>query len=147
MTAQEAILVRDARPDLQLKWYWHPDPRFVYLQGKPCPLLTFEGKKAVCTVHKVRPANCRRFGCMRPDPSTEPYEPEPLDLPKMRLGCANLSDRLTNRKVRKRYQLLQRDAMKWGLKHGWSQDMAGEQVGSNVTFYGLTHTQTRPKSD
>ncbi len=138
MTPQEAIEVRDARPDLTLRWYQHPDPKFVYLRGQPCPLLRMDGQLAVCTVHHVRPYNCRRFGCFRPDPATEPYEAEPLDLDRGRLGCANLSDRLGNRAVRRAYAKMQRKAQRWALTHGWTQDLTPTPVGSDVVFYRLT---------
>lgn len=139
MTPQEAILVRDARPDLTLQWYWHPDRRFVYLRGKPCPLLgRDEQGLAVCTVWVLRPYNCRRFGCFRPDPATEPYEAENLDLERLRLGCANLSDRLKDRRVRRAYAKMQRKAAKWAVRHGWPQGLTPTQVGSNVTFYRLS---------
>lgn len=149
MTPQEAIRVRDARPDLVLQWYHHPDRRFVYLRGRPCPLLHMDGDVATCTVHPVRPYNCRRFGCYRPDPASEPYESEPLDLEHGRLGCANLSDRLAqSRAVRRDYALRQRKASRWALQHGWTQDMAPTPVGSNVVFYRLSGTrQGKTKTD
>ena len=140
MTHEEADVV-SAHTAIPLTFYIHPDRRFVYLAGKPCPLLDYErnaaGERgaAVCTVHAVRPYNCRRFGCFRPDVRTEPYEPEPLDLPRLRLGCANLSDRLANRKVRKAYALMQRKAARWALTHGWDRAMTGTPAGSDVTFY------------
>lgn len=137
MTREEAAEVAHARPDLSLTFYRHLDNRFVYLRGQPCPLLAWDGQLAVCTVWPVRPYNCRRFGCFRPDPHTEPYEPEPLNLPKLRLGCANLSDRLKHRSVRRAYAQMQRKAARWAFKHGWQQDMTGQPVGSNVTFYSL----------
>ena len=135
MTPAEAALLRTRRPDLTV--HRHLDPRFVYLEGKPCPLLRMDGAVATCTVHDIRPYNCRRFGCFRPDPTTEPYVAEPLDLPNLRLGCANLSDRLSNRAVRRAYAKLQRKAQQWALKHGWSQDMTPATTGSNVTFYRM----------
>lgn len=138
MTPQEAIKVRDARPDLALQWYHHHDGRFVYLKGHPCPLLQMDGTRASCTVHAVRPYNCRRFGCFRPDPHTEPYEPEPLDLARGRLGCANLSDRLAeSRSVRRAYARMQRRATHWAVTHGWPQELAPTPAGSNVVFYRL----------
>ena len=143
MTREEAEIVR-AHTAIPLTFYTHLDRRFVYLTGKPCPLLDYEtdvrGHRgpAVCTVHAVRPYNCRRFGCFRPDVRSEPYEPETVDLPLLRLGCANLSDRLANRGVRRAYALMQRKAARWALTHGWSQDMTGTPAGSDVTFYGLS---------
>ena len=136
MTPQEAQVIHDVRPDLL--FYRHPDQRFVYLKAKPCPLLRMDGQVATCTVHEIRPYNCRRFGCYRPDPQTEPYEPEQVDLMHQRLGCANLSDRLLNRKVRKDYAIRQRKAARWARQHGWDESMAGTVAGSNVRVYQLT---------
>ena len=134
MTKQEAHEIAKARPDLlhTLQVYAHPDTRFVFLKGQPCPLLNADN---TCSVYPVRPYNCRRFGCFRPDVKTETYEPEGLDTDNLRLGCANLSDRLGHRGVRRQYALMQRHAQRWALKHGWTQDMAPTTVGSNVTFY------------
>lgn len=144
MTPEEATCVQAARPDLPLTFFRHPDRRFVYLQGKPCPLLQWEGTKAVCSVWASRPYNCRRFGCFRPDPTTEPYVAEPLDLDRGRLGCANLSDRLPHRGVRRAYAQMQRKAQRWAVKHGWQDDLLPAQVGSNVTFYRLSPAQRDP---
>lgn len=143
MTPEEMKLLAVRRPEL--KFYVHPDTRFVYLKGKPCPLLAYdEGGKALCTEYEHRPYGCRRFGCFRPDPKTEPYQNERVDLERGRVGCANLSDRLANRAVRRAYALLQRKAQRWGLKHGWSEAMTGRQVGSDVILYSLTRTPSAP---
>lgn len=136
MTREEADELKKVA-STSLTFYRHLDARFVYLKGQPCPLLGWEGKKAVCTVWAVRPYNCRRFGCFRPNPAEEPYEAEPLDLSRSRLGCANLSDRLTDRQVRREYVKMQRHAQRWANKHGWTPDVLPAQTGSNVTFYGL----------
>lgn len=142
---EEAALAQAARPDLPLTFYTHPDNRFVYLKGQPCPLLQ-DGPQATCTIWPVRPYNCRRFGCFRPDVATEPYESEPLDPEHLRLGCANLSDRLADRGVRRAYAQMQRKAQRWALKHGWSQEMAPTPVGSNVVFYrGRRETSSTPR--
>ena len=135
MTLEEASLLKERRADL--KFYAHLDKRFVYLDGKPCPLLRMDGTVATCTVHDIRPYNCRRFGCFRPDPATAPYQAEPLDLHNLRLGCANLSDRLPNRAVRRAYAQLQRKAQRWAVTHGWVPDLLPTQAGSNVTFYRM----------
>jgi hypothetical protein len=69
---------------------WSPldDSRFVAMQGAgTCPLLTTQDGQASCSVYEVRPYNCRRFGCFRPDPATEPLEPGGP------MGCYNASDR------------------------------------------------------
>ena len=143
MTPQEAQLIHDVRPELP--FYQHPDQRFVFLAGKPCPLLAYDQyHKAVCTEYAIRPYNCRRFGCFRPDPSVEPYEAERVDPERLRLGCANLSDRLRSRPVRRAYAKLQRKAQKWALKHGWSEDMAPTPVGSDIILYQLQRRPAAP---
>ena len=137
MTPEEAQVIHDRCPDLP--FYQHRDRRFVYLKAKPCPLLEMQGQQAVCTIHDIRPYSCRRFGCFRPDPPTEPYEPERVDLDRARLGCANLSDRLASREVRRAYAKLQRKAMRWARQHGWSEAMTGgPPTGSDVRLYYLT---------
>ena len=138
-TKEEAELARGARPDLSLTFHEHLDKRFVYLEGKPCPLLAGRPGEAVCTVWNVRPYNCRRFGCFRPDVVAEPFELERVDLPRLRLGCANLSDRLlASRGVRRAYALMQRKSQRWALAHGWTQDMTPSPTGSNVVFYSAS---------
>ena len=145
MTPQEAEGLHAVRPEL--KFYVHTDPRFVFLAGRPCPILGFDAKGlAVCTEYERRPYNCRRFGCFRPDPATEPFELEPVDLPNRRLGCANLSDRLGDRQVRRQYARMQRKAQQWALKHGWTQEDAPTAAGSNVVVYGLTRTPRPARS-
>lgn len=104
-----------------LKWDPHPDnPRFVQLQAGPCPFLA---GKAECTVHDIRPYNCRRFGCLRPDPASEPLKMAPLSpvLLYGTIGCSNLRERLMQSRVARRiYALLQRKGMRWALQHGWT---------------------------
>lgn len=83
----------------------------VAIQAHPCPLFIFNS----CAVYPVRPYNCRRFGCMRPDPETEPFETGgPLD-------CKNLSERIEqSRPARRLYELIERRAQAWAWRHGWS---------------------------
>lgn len=81
-----------------------------------CPYLAREmGGQSVCTIYEARPYNCRRFGCFRPDPKTEPYE---VGGP---LGCRNLSDRLdSSRLVFEQYRTMQRIAQRdWANHKGW----------------------------
>ena len=137
MTREEAEELKRARPELDLQFYRHLDRRFVYLRGQPCPLLRWVGSMAVCSVWRVRPYNCRRFGCFRPDVSSEPYESESLDLERGRLGCTNLSDRLADRGVRRAYARMQRRSQRWADAHGWPKDTLPAQAGSNVTFYTM----------
>lgn len=144
MTPEEAEVLKAVRPELT--FYSFPDNRFVYLTGLPCPLLQVDAKwRALCSEYERRPYNCRRFGCFRPDPRVEPYEPEAVDYERGRLGCANLSDRLVSRQVRREYATLQRKGQRWALRHGWSQQDAPTPVGSNVVFYRLT-PRTTPQS-
>ena len=100
-------------------------PGFVRLHAKPCPFL--EGR-ATCTVYDIRPYNCRRFGCFRPDVATEPFslaEAKPYEQ-FATIGCANLRNRLARSRVARRmYALMQRKAQRWALQHGWSANDAG----------------------
>ncbi len=60
---------------------------------------------------------------MRPDPKTEPFEPEDFDPGKGMYGSKNLSDRLVgSRVVRRLYSRIQRKAQRWALAHGWRDD-------------------------
>lgn len=117
MTAEEAEVLRATLPaDKWNQLVWAPGPpsttgTFVKLQAFPCPLLV-DGK---CSVHKVRPYNCRRFICLRPDPATESLEPN-----HGKFGCANIDDRITDRAARRAVVVNQRRAMHWALKHGWT---------------------------
>jgi Fe-S-cluster containining protein len=84
----------------------------VALQPTPgtdtCPLLSESGD---CTVHAVRPYNCRRWGCFRPTtdepfvmavrPDGEPYR------------------KFTLRPVARQLARMQRHAQPWALAHGW----------------------------
>ena len=91
-----------------------PAPRgLVAMLGAPCPML----KDNLCSVYPVRPYNCRRFGCYRPDVTKEPFEKGTVE----QLGCVNLADRLGDRRVRRDYALNQRKAMRWARKMGWSE--------------------------
>ncbi len=92
------------------------DEKFVALKAHPCPFYVFK----TCLVYEVRPFNCRRFGCMRPDPKAEPFEPEPVDLRTAPTGCKNANDRLwTSREMRRLAIRMQRKAQRWALRHGW----------------------------
>ena len=94
----------------------------VAMVARPCPLLEYVDGKPTCTVHEVRPYNCRRFGCLRPDPKSEPLVMAPLSdvLQYGKVGCVNLRDRLIFSRVARRiYEKLQRKGMRWAVKHGW----------------------------
>lgn len=91
---------------------WQPDthPALVRLMASPCPL--YDGG---CTVYAVRPYNCRRFSCSRPDPKTEPFESGGP------MGCYNLSERVDESlRFMNWYRGYQRRAQReWGDSHGW----------------------------
>lgn len=126
MTPSERDLLLARRPTLANRFAeWSPG--FVALlpiEGRRCPLLALvPGGLATCTVHDIRPLNCRRFWCGRPDPTTEPFEEDARAEAVM--GCKNLTDRvLQSRPFRRLVAQQQRKAMRtWGLKHGWHNDL------------------------
>jgi Fe-S-cluster containining protein len=88
------------------------------LVGRPCPFLATDSEgHATCGAYAARPYNCRRFGCYRPDPSTEAYDAGGP------LGCRNLSDRLdTSPAVVEAYRQAQTHAAEWAAAHGWQED-------------------------
>lgn len=96
----------------------------VEMKAGPCPMLDFDGGVAVCLVHPVRPYNCRRFGCLRPDVKSErlmmtPHAPV---LQFGNIGCINLRIRLQQSRVARRiYTLLQRHGQRWARTHGWQE--------------------------
>lgn len=90
----------------------------VALKAKPCPFFVFSG----CLVYASRPYNCRRFGCMRPDPKTEAYVEAqvPAHTVLADIVCVNLRVRLLQSRVARRAAiLLQRKAQRWADTHGW----------------------------
>lgn len=98
-------------PTVRLAWAPHADSRFVrLLTPGGCPLLAFEDGLAVCTVHAVRPYNCRRWMCGR-----ETVE-EPVDLAPVPLRV------LRSRDLRRQYAVTQRKAQRWARAHGWPCD-------------------------
>ena len=109
MTVQEAAVLLERTVGRDLRWRVSVPSGWVELIAGPCPLL--EGNR--CTVYDVRPYQCRRFQCHRaPGEVFDPSGP---------LGCANLSERLTqDRETRRAYALNQRKAMKWANRHGWT---------------------------
>ena len=114
MTPAERDLLLARRPDIAAQ-FTAAEGGFVQLLARPCPLLeTDTAGRAVCTVYEVRPYSCRRFGCYRPDPASEPYEEGPDG------ECRNLVDRVRqSRDVRRAYALQQRKSQRWALRHGW----------------------------
>jgi hypothetical protein len=130
----EAFLEAGGRAAEAAMLRWRDGPRhsdsveFVTLmpfaEGVGCPLFSSDHSGTPhCTVHAARPYNCRRFGCLRPDPGAEPFEPEEWDPSRGKLGCVNLSERIAKSRVARRlYALIQRKAQRWALKHGWKND-------------------------
>ena len=129
MTQQEARVVMEiAQSRLTIgqlnRVHWSPTSHvgFVSLQAAPCPFL--EGQNT-CLVHDVRPFNCRRFGCLRPDPTAEPLVMAPASswLQYGRVGCSNLRERLIQSRVARRlYARLQRKGQRWARAHGWTEE-------------------------
>jgi Fe-S-cluster containining protein len=116
MTKEEAAVLVHEAPQ-QIVMHFRPiegsEGRYVALKAQPCPLFVFNG----CLVYNSRPYNCRRFGCMRPDPKTEPFEIDSQGL------CTNLMDRFkTSRVVRRMAVHMQHKARRWADKHGWKAD-------------------------
>lgn len=111
-------ILRAITPEKAASLVWIPAGQqkrgFVLLQAGPCPLLSSDG---LCSVYEVRPYNCRRFGCYRPDPSTEAFEPEPVPP----FFCKNLNDRVKQSyRVEAQYRTTQRHAQReWAESHGW----------------------------
>jgi Fe-S-cluster containining protein len=86
----------------------------VALSAKPCPFL--EGR-STCAIYDIRPYNCRRFGCFRPNPAVEPFEEGSGPL-----GCLNFAERFAvSRVVRRAAASIQRKAQVWARAHGWSE--------------------------
>lgn len=103
--AEAAVLVHHAPPTIRMSFRPLDDPNFVALKAGPCPLYVFK----TCLVYAHRPYNCRRFSCMRPDVTLEPFDGE--------LTRERRTD--VSRVARRLYQIIQRRAQKWALKHGW----------------------------
>jgi hypothetical protein len=120
MTPRELAALQAARPEVSVT----ADPiegrtDLVRMRMKAtggCPYLAraLDGT-ASCTVHAVRPYQCRRFMCGRPDPSTEPFE---VSGP---MGCRNLSDRIeSSYQFAAFYRTNQRHAQRdWAEPMGW----------------------------
>ena len=96
-----------------LIWTPYKTPGFVTLRGQPCPLLNADNS---CSVYPMRPYQCRRWGCFRPDPKTEPLE---VDFGF--LGAKNTRERYAHsRGVRKQMKAMQTKGQKWARAHGWT---------------------------
>lgn len=131
MTVQERDLLQahaDAHWSLirlsMLRFEPTDEENFVQLVAHPCPFLDETSGKPVCSVREIRPYNCRRFACLRPDPSSEPFRMGKLPdyVPYPDLSVVNLRMRVVqSAKMRKLYALIQRKAQRWGRKMGWPQ--------------------------
>lgn len=110
MTKEEAAeIVHHAPPTISMQF--RPEGEFVALKAGPCPLFTLGN---TCLVYEHRPYNCRRFGCMRPDTTTEPFLPD----------GGNMMARVTvSKKAAKLAQWMQRRAQPWAEAHGWKVDV------------------------
>ena len=80
------------------------DAKFLAIKAGPCPLHIFNR----CTVYDVRPYNCRRFACLRPDPASEPFEAMGWDV-RVKVSRA----------ARRMLATYQRKAQRWAVQHGW----------------------------
>lgn len=115
MTPAERLEIECAVPPpmaAALSWAPHADGGFLrLLTPGGCPLLSKDDTgRAVCTVHAVRPYNCRRWGCYRSD-YTQPADmagPVPVTV-------------LRTRDLRRQYARMQRKAQRWAVTHGWVQ--------------------------
>lgn len=114
MTREEMLAISSA---LRLGGYsieteWRQvNEQMMALKAHPCPFFSLK----TCIIYESRPYNCRRFGCMRPDPQSEPLEMGGD------MGCKNLEDRvMTSRPARRLAQKIQRKAQRWAREHGWT---------------------------
>lgn len=107
MTKAEAAAIVHAAPPTIAMQFRDAGEGFVALKAQPCPLYVFNR----CLVYDVRPYNCRRFGCLRPDVKAEPFD----------VSGANLMDRVKTSRVARRMAVqMQRKAQRWGRKMGWT---------------------------
>jgi Fe-S-cluster containining protein len=95
-----AAVLRAAIPGgVTLTFRPHPDPSFVCLVARPCPLYAADAK--ACRIYEARPFNCRRFACQRRD-YAQPYDQGPQ-----------------TRADRRQLVVIQRHAQRWARSHGW----------------------------
>lgn len=100
-----------APTSVALLWTSHPDSRFTrLLTPLGCPLLDTSGAQASCTVHAVRPMNCRRYGCFRSDVTTQPVP---------RNEAETLVNILSSRAYKRQALRMERHAQRWGATRGW----------------------------
>jgi Fe-S-cluster containining protein len=94
-----------------LAWAPHADARFTrLLMPQGCPLLAKPDGVATCTVHAVRPMNCRKYGCFRMDVDRELVP---------RNEAETLINILRSRDFQRQAVQMERKAQRWGASHGW----------------------------
>lgn len=106
MTQEEAAAIVHAAPPTVKMQFRPAGGNFVALKAAPCPLYAFD----TCLVYDVRPFNCRRFGCMRPDVISEPFEADGSNM-MVRVKTSRIARRLA--------ATMQRKAQRWARSHGW----------------------------
>lgn len=105
MTKEEAAVLTHHAPQTIALHFRPVDETFVALKTAPCPLYVFGG----CLVYSVRPYNCRRYACLRPDPKTEKF------------GDDTILDRVKTSRIARRMIIhIQHKAQRWADKHGWN---------------------------
>lgn len=111
MTTQEAAGILQRTAGTVALSFRKLDGSFVALEAAPCPLFINE----TCSVYDIRPYNCRRFACMRPDPTLEPWEQDGEG------HVRNVEDRLqASRIARRMARQIQDKAQPWARAHGWT---------------------------
>jgi Fe-S-cluster containining protein len=112
MTHQERqVLEQATAPEVVLTWAAHDDTRFIrLLTPQGCPLLTKPNGLPTCSVHAVRPMNCRRYGCFRMDVVHEPVP---------RNEAETLINILRSRDFKRQAVQMERKAQRWGATRGW----------------------------
>ena len=125
MTNEERQVIEDyigPEKAATLTWIDWPEHGLIALKAGPCPLLNGN----LCSVHPVKPYNCRRWGCFRPDTKTEPLETD-----HGFLGSPSTRERFyASRGVRRQLQQMQRKAQRWALAHGWNPEWGAGDRGT-----------------
>lgn len=118
MTWAERNALESVANGRRLRWSAGERPELTNLLAEPCPFLDVEGDHTRCGAYEVRPLNCRRFQCWRPDVDTEAFVPA-----EQPFGCENFKVRYAYSKgVRDRAKHHQDTAMQtWGKHMGWAQ--------------------------
>jgi hypothetical protein len=113
MTTMEAAQLLQRTAGTRTLHFRKTADHFVALQAHPCPLYDLDAR--ACTVYDIRPYNCRRFACLRPTPSAEPWQQDPTTG-----ECLNVLDRVRRSRIARRLLArIQRKAQAWAREHGW----------------------------